>query len=42
MVDGSQLIPHRGIDVKIDADIEHIDFLVFTAHKYILPLELVY
>lgn len=37
MVDGSQLVPHREIDIKDDVDIEHIDFLVFTAHKIYSP-----
>ncbi len=37
LVDAAQLIPHRKIDMKPDDDIQHIDFLVFSAHKMYAP-----
>ncbi|MCX7922283.1 MAG: aminotransferase class V-fold PLP-dependent enzyme [Clostridia bacterium] len=37
LVDASQLIPHREINIKSVNDIEHIDFIVFTAHKLYAP-----
>lgn len=37
LVDAAQLIPHRKIDLKPDDDIQHIDFLVFSAHKMYAP-----
>jgi len=37
LVDASQLAPHKKIDIKSNDDLEHIDFLVFTAHKIYAP-----
>jgi selenocysteine lyase/cysteine desulfurase len=37
LVDAAQLIPHRKIDMKADDDLQHIDFLVFSAHKMYAP-----
>lgn len=37
LVDGSQLVPHRKIDIRNTMDKEHIDFIVFTAHKIYSP-----
>lgn len=37
LVDAAQLIPHRKIDIKSDNDPQHIDFLVFSAHKMYAP-----
>ncbi len=37
LVDAAQLIPHRKIDMKSDDDVQHIDFLVFSAHKMYAP-----
>lgn len=37
LVDTAQLIPHRKIDIRLDEDEEHIDFLVFSAHKMYAP-----
>ncbi len=37
LIDAAQLIPHRKIDVKNDNDPQHIDFLVFSAHKMYAP-----
>jgi selenocysteine lyase/cysteine desulfurase len=37
LVDAAQLIPHRKIDMKPDEDAQHIDFLVFSAHKMYAP-----
>jgi len=37
LVDAAQLAPHRRIDVKSDDDPEHIDFIVFSAHKMYAP-----
>ncbi len=37
LVDAAQLIPHRKIDIKSDDDPQHIDFLVFSAHKMYAP-----
>jgi len=37
LVDGAQLVPHLAVDMKpFDAQ-EHIDFLVFSAHKMYAP-----
>lgn len=37
LVDAAQLIPHRKIDMKSYDDPQHIDFLVFSAHKMYAP-----
>ncbi len=37
LVDAAQLIPHRKIDLKPDDNPQHIDFLVFSAHKMYAP-----
>jgi selenocysteine lyase/cysteine desulfurase len=37
LVDGAQLIPHSPIDMKADNHPEHIDYLVFSAHKMYAP-----
>ncbi|WP_018248042.1 aminotransferase class V-fold PLP-dependent enzyme [Orenia marismortui] len=37
LVDAAQLAPHRPIDVKDDTSSEHIDYLVFSAHKLYAP-----
>lgn len=37
LVDGAQLIPHCPFDMKPDGSPEHIDFLVFSAHKMYAP-----
>lgn len=37
LVDAAQLIPHRKIDIKPNDDDQHIDFLVFSAHKMYAP-----
>jgi cysteine desulfurase/selenocysteine lyase len=37
LVDAAQLAPHRPINVKRKGDPEHIDFLVFSAHKMYAP-----
>ncbi|KXG73876.1 aminotransferase class V-fold PLP-dependent enzyme [Thermotalea metallivorans] len=37
LVDGAQLIPHVPFDMKPDGSPEHIDFLVFSAHKMYAP-----
>lgn len=37
LVDASQLAPHRKINIKSVKDIEHIDFIAFTAHKLYAP-----
>ncbi|WP_027338848.1 aminotransferase class V-fold PLP-dependent enzyme [Halonatronum saccharophilum] len=37
LVDAAQLIPHRQIDVKSNDHPEHIDLLVFSAHKLYAP-----
>jgi len=36
-VDASQLAPHRQINIKSVKDVEHIDFIAFTAHKLYAP-----
>ena len=36
-VDGAQLIPHAPFDMKPVVDPEHIDFIVFSAHKMYAP-----
>jgi len=37
VVDAAQLVAHRLMEVKPDHDPEHIDFLVFSAHKMYAP-----
>jgi len=37
LVDGAQLIPHAPIDMKPHYSSEHIDYLVFSAHKMYAP-----
>lgn len=37
LVDGAQLIPHAPFDMKPADSPEHIDFLVFSAHKMYAP-----
>lgn len=37
LVDGAQLIPHCSFDMKPVNSIEHIDFIVFSAHKMYAP-----
>ena len=37
LVDGAQLVPHVSIDMKPVSSPEHIDFLVFSAHKMYAP-----
>lgn len=37
LVDGAQLIPHSSFDMKPKDSDEHIDYLVFSAHKMYAP-----
>ncbi|MBC8016627.1 MAG: aminotransferase class V-fold PLP-dependent enzyme, partial [Sporomusaceae bacterium] len=37
LVDGAQLVPHAPIDMKPYGSPEHIDYLVFSAHKMYAP-----
>ncbi|SCY38898.1 aminotransferase class V-fold PLP-dependent enzyme [Alkaliphilus peptidifermentans] len=37
LVDGAQLIPHGGFNMRPHDSEEHIDFLVFSAHKMYAP-----
>jgi len=37
LVDGAQLVPHASIDMKSYDSSEHIDYLVFSAHKMYAP-----
>lgn len=37
IVDGAQLVPHAAIDMKANESEEHIDYLVFSAHKMYAP-----
>ncbi|MBL4936482.1 aminotransferase class V-fold PLP-dependent enzyme [Clostridium sp. YIM B02515] len=37
LVDGAQLVPHSPVDMKPESSLEHIDFLVFSAHKMYAP-----
>lgn len=37
LIDGAQLIPHVPFDMKPANSLEHIDFLVFSAHKMYAP-----
>ncbi len=37
MVDGAQLVPHVPVDIKANNSPEHLDYLVFSAHKMYAP-----
>ena len=37
LVDAAQLAPHRQVDMKVDDDPEHLDFVVLSAHKMYAP-----
>jgi cysteine desulfurase / selenocysteine lyase len=37
LVDGAQLVPHAEIDMKQPDEEDHIDYLVFSAHKMYAP-----
>ncbi|HBY20373.1 MAG TPA: aminotransferase, partial [Clostridiales bacterium] len=37
LVDGAQLVPHMPVDMKPYDSLEHIDYLVFSAHKLYAP-----
>jgi cysteine desulfurase/selenocysteine lyase len=37
VIDAAQLMPHRRLDMKPDDDPEHIDYLIFSAHKMYAP-----
>lgn len=37
LVDGAQLVPHSQIDMKPHSSPEHVDYLVFSAHKMYAP-----
>ncbi|SHK30401.1 aminotransferase class V-fold PLP-dependent enzyme [Tepidibacter formicigenes] len=37
LVDGAQLIPHAAMDMKAQNHEDHIDYLVFSAHKMYAP-----
>lgn len=37
LVDGAQMIPHMTFDMKKSDDDQHIDFVVFSAHKMYAP-----
>jgi cysteine desulfurase/selenocysteine lyase len=37
LVDAAQLAPHRPIDMRPDADPEHLDFVALSAHKMYAP-----
>lgn len=37
LVDGAQLVPHAQVDMKPFGTSEHIDYLVFSAHKMYAP-----
>lgn len=37
LVDGAQLVPHAGFDMKPANSPQHIDYLVFSAHKMYAP-----
>jgi selenocysteine lyase/cysteine desulfurase len=37
LVDGAQLVPHCPVDMKDFDSVEHIDYLVFSAHKMYAP-----
>ena len=37
LIDAAQLAPHRRIDMRPDQDVEHLDFVAFSAHKMYAP-----
>ncbi len=37
LVDGAQLVPHNGINMKPENPLHHIDYLAFSAHKMYAP-----
>ncbi|HWQ71276.1 MAG TPA: aminotransferase class V-fold PLP-dependent enzyme [Desulfitobacteriaceae bacterium] len=37
LVDGAQIVPHGGFDMKPASSPQHIDYLVFSAHKMYAP-----
>jgi len=37
VIDAAQLVAHRPLDMKSDDDPEHIDYLIFSAHKTYAP-----
>lgn len=37
MVDGAQLVPHAPVDMKDNNSPQHLDYLVFSAHKMYAP-----
>jgi selenocysteine lyase/cysteine desulfurase len=37
LVDGAQLVPHTAVDMKKFGRVDHIDYLVFSAHKMYAP-----
>lgn len=37
LVDGAQLVPHHSVDLKPVGHPEHIDYIVFSAHKMYAP-----
>ncbi|MCK4385772.1 MAG: aminotransferase class V-fold PLP-dependent enzyme, partial [candidate division Zixibacteria bacterium] len=37
IVDAAQFMSHRPLDMKMDGDPEHIDYLIFSAHKMYAP-----
>ena len=37
LVDAAQLAPHRRVDMRPDADPEHLDFVAISAHKMYAP-----
>ncbi|AGL01843.1 selenocysteine lyase [Desulfoscipio gibsoniae DSM 7213] len=37
LIDGAQLVPHIGVDMKPFGSPEHIDYLVFSSHKMYSP-----
>lgn len=37
LVDGAQMVPHTSVDMKRFDTFEHIDYLVFSAHKMYAP-----
>ena len=37
IIDAAQFMSHRPLDMKPDDDLEHIDYLIFSAHKMYAP-----
>ena len=37
MVDAAQMVPHRKVNMKPHDDLQHLDFLAFSAHKMYAP-----